>query len=281
MEDKICVVTGANSGIGKWTALELVERGAHVVMACRNEERGSAALEEIREETGRDHVELMLVDLADRDAIRSFVEEFEAAHPRLDVLVNNAGVYLDDRWENEAGEEMTFAVNHLGTFALTVLLRDRLEAAASGRVVTVSSMAHRFGGIDFEDLFYERRRYVPLKVYGDSKLANVLFTRELARRFADAGVIANALHPGMVDTNLSADEGGWFGTLAKLSSPFLLSPRQGASTSVHLACDPEVADVSGRYFAHCGRRRASGKSRDEALARRLWAVSEELTDIRW
>src|SRR5581483_7870588 len=201
MQGKVCIVTGANSGIGRITALELARLGAQVVMVCRDRARGEAALAEIKQATGNNQVELMLCDLSSQADIRRFADEFKATHARLDVLVNNAGVYQRKRATTVDGLEATFAVNHLGYFLLTNLLLDVLKQSAPSRIINVASGAHASGHINFDDLQGERQ-YKGVRAYCHSKLANILFTLELARRLAGTGITANSLHPGAVATGI-------------------------------------------------------------------------------
>ncbi len=279
MTGKHVVVTGGNSGIGKATASALARAGAEVVITARDEQRGRKALRDIRDESGSDRVELVIFDLGDLASIRSGTERILQLLPSIEVLVNNAGLVLSRRSETVDGFEATFGINHLGPFYLTQLLTDRLVASAPARVVNVSSSAHSSarGGLDFDDL-QSNRGYQGMQVYGRSKLANILFTTELARRLAGTGVTANALHPGVVATGYARD-GDTSGILAfgvQVIRPFVLSPEKGARTSVYLASSPEVAEVSGKYFVKCRERSPSAAARDPEAARRLWEVSEEL-----
>ncbi len=236
-----------------------------------------------RSGAGDDLVECRPLDLASFASIRAFAGDVLAAHPAVHVLVNNAGVHLSDRRETAEGFEMTFGVNHLGPFLLTQLLLDRLRASAPARVVNVSSAAHRraSGGLPFDDLQTERHRYRGFRVYGESKLANILFTRELARRLTaeGAGVTANACHPGLVATRFGLD-GDTHGLFNALSRPFVqrigLAPAQGAATQIWLASSPAVADRTGGYFVNCRDARPSAAARDDEAARALWEVSEDL-----
>jgi NAD(P)-dependent dehydrogenase (short-subunit alcohol dehydrogenase family) len=273
------VITGGNAGIGKETAVGLARAGMHVVVTSRDRERGNAALEEIRSRSGSDTVEVMALDLADFRSIRGFADDFLASHDRLDVLVNNAGLVLTSRTETVDGFETTFAVNHLGPFLLTQLLLDRIRASAPARIVVVSSHAHKGArkGLDFDDLQSEQR-YRGFSVYGKTKLANIYFTRELARRLDGTGVTANALHPGFVASRFGRDgDIGWMGTIGMpLARPFAISPEKGARTSIYLASSPEVAGVTGGYFYKCKPSTPTSVARDDEAARRLWAVSEEL-----
>jgi retinol dehydrogenase 14 len=272
---KVVLVTGANSGIGKETAEGLAGMGATVVMVCRDRERGQSALDEIRSKTGNQSVELMICDLASQAQIRKLAEEFKQKHNRLDVLVNNAGLVLTRRTVTEDGFETTFAVNHLGYFLLTNLLLDVIKQSAPARIVNVASTAHRSGTIDFNDLQGERS-YSTMRAYGQSKLANILFTYELARRLEGSGVTVNCLHPGVIGTNIFRSVLG-LGAMAKL---FLKSPKKGAETSIYLATSPEVAQVTGKYFDDKKVVSSSPESYDKAIAQRLWQVSEQLTKLQ-
>ncbi|MFV9506563.1 MAG: SDR family oxidoreductase [Oscillochloridaceae bacterium umkhey_bin13] len=278
MIGKICLVTGATSGIGQVTALELARMGATVVLMARSRERGEATQAAIRAQTGNDAVDLILVDLADLAAVRSAAEAFQARYDRLDVLVNNAGLYVDKRTLSADGLELTFAVNHLAPFLLTHLLLDSLRAAAPARVVTVSSGAHMAGRGRFEDVRAERG-YNGFATYAESKLANVLFTYELARRLDNTGITANCLHPGAVRTGFASETGGIFGSLFSLARPFMLSPEQGAETSIYLASSAEVEGISGKYFVKRRPQTSSMVSYDRAVQRNLWEVSEQLCGI--
>ncbi len=275
MEGKTVVVTGANSGIGKETAVALAAAGATVVMLCRSRERGEAALGEVRERSGSDRVQLILADLSDPDSLREFDRQFRESHDRLDVLVNNAGVYLADKRTDARGWELTWSINHFGTFHLTQLLYDLLAKSAPARVITVSSMGHRIGKIDFDDPFCDRRKFRDLTVYGSTKLANVLFAKELARRATRHGVESFSLHPGMISTNLTGRNDGMVALGSKLSDPFLLSPAKGAATQIWLASASELPGESGSYYANRKQRRASRRARDPELAARLWGWSLE------
>jgi NAD(P)-dependent dehydrogenase (short-subunit alcohol dehydrogenase family) len=280
---RVAIVTGANTGLGEETAVGLAAMGFRVVMTSRDPAKGDAARARVRERSGSDDVEVRPLDLASFASIRSFADGVLAAHPAVHVLVHNAGVHLSDRRETAEGFEMTFGVNHLGPFLLTQLLLDRLRASSPARVVVVSSAAHRRapGGLPFDDLQTERHRYRGFRVYGESKLANVLFTRELARRLTaeGAGVTANACHPGLVATRFGLD-GDTHGLFNALSRPFVqrigLSPAQGAATQIWLASSPEVADRTGRYFVNAKEARPSHAARDDEAARVLWEASEDL-----
>ncbi|HEX2463414.1 MAG TPA: SDR family oxidoreductase [Thermoanaerobaculia bacterium] len=270
------LITGANTGIGKWTAIGLAQRGAAVAIHSRNPEKGRAAQEEIRRHSGAADVDLLLADFSSLAEVRRLAAEVLERYPRLDVLVNNAGLISGRRAESADGYELTFAVNHLAPFLLTNLLLDRIVASAPARIVTVSSRAHLRAAIDFDDLDVSHG-YQAMDAYGRSKLANVLFTRELARRLEGTGVTANCLHPGVVrsDFGSSGDLGGIMGAGWAVMQPFLLSPKQGADTSIHLASSPDVAAISGEYFDRRRVARTSTRARDMAAAERLWRISAE------
>jgi NAD(P)-dependent dehydrogenase (short-subunit alcohol dehydrogenase family) len=282
MGDKTCLVTGASSGIGKETALALATMGATVVLHGRDPARSEAALAQIKAASGNPRVELSVADLSSLAEVRRLAEAFLARHTRLDVLVNNAGVIRFRREVTADGLEYTFALNHLAYFLLTHLLLDVLKASAPARVVNVSSDAHYNGHLNFGDLQSERG-YNVYGVYAASKLANVLFTYELARRLEGTGVTANCLHPGFVASRFGKDNRGTVGALGRglltLLRPFALSPQKGAQTSIYLASSPDVAGVSGRYFANCKPKTSSRESNDVAAAQRLWQVSAELAGV--
>jgi retinol dehydrogenase-14 len=281
MGEKICLITGATSGIGKATAMGLVNMGASVVMVGRDRGRGEAALAEIKEKSTNASVDLMLADLSSQQEIRRLAVEFKEAYPRLDVLINNAGLFRSKRITTADGLEMTFAVNHLAYFLLTKLLLDVLEASAPSRIVNVSSGEQRNGTIDFDDLQGEKGYEGP-KAYSQSKLADVLFTYELARRLEGTGVTANCLHPGgriPVRTNFGSGVSGVFGFTVRALRPLMISPEKGAETSIYLASSQEVEGLSGRYFVKKAESRSSDVSYDERIAKRLWEVSADLTNL--
>lgn len=279
MAGKMVVVTGGNSGIGRETALALARAGASTLITARDPERGAAAAADIGRRAGTGLVGLVVFDLADLGSVRAGAAEILERCPRLDVLVNNAGLVLTERSVTADGYETTFAVNHLGPFLLTNLLLDRLRASAPSRVVNVASTAHKGARLDFDDL-QSANGYRAMNAYGASKLANVLFTAELARRLEGSGVTVNCCHPGTVSTGWGRD-GDTKGLLAfglrfMPYLPFFLTPEAGARTSVYLASAPEVAEVTGRYFVKRKERDPSPAARDAAAARRLFEVSEEL-----
>ena len=278
MQGKVCVVTGANSGIGKETALGLAQLGATVVLVCRSQERGAAALAEIEQQSGNDSVSLLVADLSSQRQVRRVAAAFRQQFDRLDVLVNNAALSRRHRAVTEDGVELTLAVNHLAPFLLTNLLLDRLKASAPARVVTVSSAAHKDAEINFADLQgVQSYPTFGFGAYSQSKLANVLFTYELARRLERTGVTANCLHPGVVATGIFRDTPLLLRLGLALARPFILGSAQGADTVLYLATAPEVAEVSGRYFEKRKPVQSSPLSYDTEVARRLWEVSEALT----
>jgi NAD(P)-dependent dehydrogenase (short-subunit alcohol dehydrogenase family) len=278
MRGKVCLVTGATSGIGTVTARELARRGARVVLVGRNPHKCAATVTEIQGQTGNKEVESLLADLSSQQQVRALAREFLDRHRRLDVLVNNAGGIWLKRQETADGLETTFAVNHLAYFLLTRQLLDLLKASTPARVVNVSSRAHVGAAMPFDDL-QARGRYSGWQAYKQSKLANLLFTYELARRLEGTGVTANALHPGVVLTGFMGNN-GWRGRVWQgIARWVALSPEEGARTVVYLATAPEVATVSGRYFVQEQAVSSSPESYDEAAAKRLWQVSEELTGL--
>jgi NAD(P)-dependent dehydrogenase (short-subunit alcohol dehydrogenase family) len=279
MGGKVVLITGGTSGIGKAAATALAGMGATVVITGRNEERGKRALQEIREESGNDGVELILADLTVQDEVRRLAEELRERHNQLEVLVNNAGLVLSERTETPDGIETQLAINHLAPFLLTNLLLDLLKESAPSRIVTVSSDAHRWAKIDLDDL-QSRKRYRGMQVYGKTKLANIMFTYELAERLEGTGVTANCMHPGGVNTNFGNNQGGPMNLLFRLFKPFMRSPEQGADTLIYLASSPEVEGMTGKYLADRKVKTASDAAYDETTRKRLWEASEELTGLK-
>lgn len=278
MSGRTVLVTGATSGIGRATAVGLAATGAHVAITGRHRGRVEDAAAEIRA-AGGGQVDVFVADLSSQAQVRRLAVEVLGCLPRIDVLVNNVGGYWNTRHVTADGLERTFALNHLAPFLLTGLLMDRLTRGAPARVVTVASGAHATGRIHFDDLQGERH-WSGSRAYDQSKLANVLFTYELARRLRGSGVTANALHPGVVSTSFGAEDPGRVQRLlVPFLRPFMRSPARGAATSVHLASAPDLERVSGRYFAGSRPRRSSARSRDEDAAARLWAVSADLVGL--
>jgi NAD(P)-dependent dehydrogenase (short-subunit alcohol dehydrogenase family) len=278
MEGKVVLITGGTSGIGKATATALAAMGAEVVVTGRNKERGEKALAEIRRDSRSEKVSLMIADLAVQAEVCGLAEGFRERHDWLDVLANNAGLIQAKRAETSDGIELTLAVNHLAPFLLTNLLLDLLKESAPSRIITVSSEARRNAKIDFDDL-QSRQRYRAFPVYGMSKLANVLFTYELAERLRGTGVLANCVHPGGVNTNFGNNNRSLGLLLFRALKPFMRTPEQGADAIVYLASSLEAGAMSGKYLTD--RKEVSpAQPRDEALQKRLWEVSEELTNLK-
>jgi len=277
--DRTCLVTGATSGIGQATAIGLARKGARLILVARDPHRGEAAVAAVKAASGNPSVELVRADLASLDSVRTLAAGIRERAPSLHVLVNNAGVVNLTRETTPDGFETTFAVNHLAHFLLTRLLLDRLVSSAPARIVNVASEAHRFGSIDLADLQTEKKRYSWMRVYGASKLANVLFTYELARRLEQTGVTANCLHPGAVATRLGMNNGRIGRIVIPLLRPFFLSPEQGAETSIFLAASEQVEGVTGEYFVKCAPKASSRASRDARLARELWEASTRLVGL--
>lgn len=272
--NKIAVVTGANSGMGKATARALLDEGATVIMLCRSEERGQRAYKELIKD-GNSRTYMILCDLGDYVSVRNFARQVKERFGRLDILVNNAGFISLDRQETKEGIERQFGINHLGHFLLTMELLDLMGEGS--RIVNVASGAHKTGKIHFDDINLHHGFNV-VKAYSQSKLANVLFTRELARRVKDRGITVNCCHPGAVATNIGIDRETGFGkTVTSILKPFFLTPEQGAKTAIFLATDESVKDISGEYFYKCRIAASSKRSKDPELARRLFEFSNELT----
>lgn len=279
MLGKTVLVTGATSGIGKATALELARMGATVVLVARNRAKGQAVVEEIQKASGNSKLELLVGDLSSMEQVRLVAQEFKAKHNRLEVLVNNAGGVFDTRQTTTDGHEYTFAFNHLAYFLLTNLLLETLKASAPSRIVNVSSGAQASGKLDFDDLMGQQR-YSSFSAYSASKLANVMFTYTLARQLSGTGVTVNALHPGFVGTNFGSNAKSplWRG-IAALAKAFAMSPEKGAQTTLYLASSAEVESISGKYFDRKKAVASSPASYDEAAQERLWAVSAKLVGL--
>ncbi|KAM4044811.1 retinol dehydrogenase 14 [Anomaloglossus baeobatrachus] len=282
MQGKTVLITGANCGIGRATAAELLRMQARVILACRDPEKAEEAARELREETGGSgEVVVKRLDLSSMAAVRRFCQEIVREEPKLDVLINNAGVFQCPYTKTEEGFELQFGVNHLGHFLLTHLLIGLLKSSAPSRIVVVSSKLYKYGEINFDDLNSEKD-YSRSFAYSRSKLANILFTRELARRLEGTGVTVNALHPGIVRTNLGRHIN--IPTLVKplfnvVSWAFFKSPAEGAQTSVFLASSPEVEGVSGKYFGDCKEEDLIPKAMDDLVGRKLWDISEVMVGL--
>ncbi len=280
MKGKIVIVTGANAGIGKATAAQLADMGATVVLACRSKERGETALDELMCVDGRCFT-LMRLDLADLESVRAFAAAFAEKFNRLDVLINNAGILGRRRAETKQGYELTFGVNYLGAFLLTMLLLPLLERSEQGRVVMMTSVAHGWRDVRFDDLNF-KRGYNRFSAYGHSKLCNLLFARTLAQKLRDCGsrITVNAVHPGIVATDIVVNRANdRFRALARLMKIFFMTSDEGAKTSVCLASDPELKKVSGEYFYRCRIEPSSAASRNLENANRLYGVSLDLCGL--
>ncbi len=277
MTDKTVLITGGTGGIGRAAAIGLASMGARVGITGRDQVRAEEAAAAIVRESGNPAVDVFVADMSSQSEVRRLADEVLATYPRLDVLLNNVGGFWAHRHVTADGLEHTFALNHLAPFLLTRLLLDRLTASAPARIVTVSSGAQGMGKIDFDDLMGERK-YSGQRAYNQSKLANVMFTYELAKRLEGTGVTATALHPGMTSTAFSAEDPA-LGLLVKILRPFMKSPARGAETPVYLASSPDVEGVSGRYFANRKAKASNKSSYDTATTARLWQVSADLVGV--
>jgi retinol dehydrogenase 12 len=277
MNGKICLVTGATAGIGKITATALAAQGAELTITGRNQQKTADTVQQIKSETGNQAVQYLLADFSDLQQVRDLAAAFKKQYSRLDVLVNNAGAFFNSRIDTSYGVEMTFLVNHLAPFLLTNLLLDHLKASLSARIVNVSSEGHKQDQMNFDDLEF-KKSFFGMKAYGRSKLANILFTYELARRLENTTVAVNALHPGHVATDIWKTSFPLIGPALKwIISKFALSPEQGADNSIYLATSPEVEGVTGKYFDKREPIESSPISYDENIAQRLWEISEKIT----
>ena len=275
MHNKLVIVTGANSGIGYETTRALAKQGAFILMVCRNEEKAKEARKEIIDETGNTGLDIVLCDFSIQADIHKAAKEINSQYEKIDVLINNHGFLASEKEETVDGLEMTFAVNHIGYFLFTKLLLEKIKAADSGRIVSVASEAHRAGTYDPENIQL-RDGFSPWKAYGNSKLYNILFTKELANRLTDTNVTANCLHPGVVASNF-AQSGSWImKTLFTIGKLFFVSPKKGAETSIYLATSPEVENTNGAYFRNKKVATPSATARDPEAAKELWNISEKL-----
>ncbi len=274
---KTSIVTGANSGIGEEVALALATMGATVVMVCRDATKGETARKEIVARSGNSMVELMVTDLSSLTSVRTLAQKFLEIHDKLHILVNNAGVIMGKRVGTPDHLETTFEVNYLSHFLLTMLLLDVLKASAPSRIVNVTSSAHYRGKMDFDDL-QEEKNFGAMKSYCQSKLAQVLFTHEMAKKLEGTGVTVNAVHPGAVRTRWG-DEAGALGIGIRIARPFMLSPEKGAQTPIFVATSPEVEGITGKYWSKKKEKEPSKEADDENEARLLWAISAKLTGV--
>jgi NAD(P)-dependent dehydrogenase (short-subunit alcohol dehydrogenase family) len=277
MKGKICMITGANSGIGKATALGLARLGATLVLVCRNQARAEKAIEEIKEETGNESIDLILADLSSQKDIHNLVSEFKKRYNSLDVLINNAGVNLSKRTLTNDGIETTFAVNYLAYFMLCNLLLDTLKKSGPARIVNVASSVQA-KSIDFDDLNRDKH-YAQMKAYSESKLAVVLFTYEFANKINGTGVSVNCLHPGYVKTKMIRNFRPFVKYFYHLIGLFMRSPKSGAKTSIYLASTTEIDGASGKYFKKKKETKSASLSYDDTVAKQLWDVSVKLTNV--
>ena len=271
MTGKVCLITGANSGIGYETSKALAKMGAHVVMVCRNESKAKRAQQEIIVESGNPDIDLLIADMSSLDSVRSLADTVKKKYSRLDVLINNAGIMNSVKEISVDGFEMQYAVHQLGPFLLTQLLLDLLKTSAPSRVINLSSKLHSMAKIDFDNLQAEKK-FGAFKTYSMSKLAHLMFSYSLAQRLEGSGVTVNAIHPGVIGSNLGSTPG-----LIKI---FMKSPKRGAETSVFLASSPSMAKVTGKYFIDCKPARSSKKSYDQDVADRLWELALEQTGLK-
>jgi len=279
MEDKVCIITGANSGIGKIIAIEIAKKGYHTVMICRNKERGDAARKEVINLSGNLNVELMLADLSLQSEITKLSNEIKKKFPRIDILINNAATIVKDYTETCEGVETTFATNHFAYFLLTILLLQNLNAAENARIVNVASAADKYGNLDFDDLFM-KKNYSQFIAYSNSKLANIIFTYDLAQRLKKkTNITVNCIHPGSTKTNISRETGGMIRLSFKLLRPFMRSPKKSAETIVWLATAPELEGLSGKYFYNHREIKSKKMSYEPEVARKLWEISKKITGL--
>ena len=274
--NKIILLTGATSGIGKATAMSLAREGYRLVFTARNESKAEQTREEIIRNSGNQNIQYLIGDLSLQSDVRKVADEFRSGHDHLDILINNAGGYFHTRKTTGDGFEYTFALNHLGYFSLTLRLLDLMRKSPSARIVNVASEASRYGHMDFGDLMAEKK-YSGIKAYCQSKLANLLFTYELDRRLTGTGITVNALHPGTVNTNFAKNTGGFAGFLVRLYTSFVRSAEKGAETVIYLAESGEVGGISGKYFYDRKEIKSLKESYDLTVAGRLWEKSLELT----
>lgn len=278
MKGKVCLITGGTNGIGLETARALAKMGAKIVIVGRNPVKTAEVAAELKQSTGSEHIDFLLADLSLMAQVRKLADEFKARYDRLDVLVNNAGAVYTSRQLTAEGLEMTFALNHISYFMLTNLLLDILIDTAPARIVNVSSDAHRTGSLDFDNLQGEKS-FNPIKIYGLSKLMNILFTQELAERLENTGVTANSLHPGLVGTGFGRNNGALLNVIMLLMRPFAKSKEQGAQTSIYVASSPDVANVNGKYFDDARITQTSAAAHNVEAQQRLWAISEQISGV--
>lgn len=282
LNGKTVLITGANTGIGKETAVDLARRGARVILACRDMDRANKAAAEIKKRSGNDNVVVKKLDLASLQSVRQLAKDVLASEERLDVLINNAGVMSCPKWQTEDGFEMQFGVNHLGHFLLTNCLLDLLKKSSPSRIVNVSSLAHERGQIYFDDINLDKD-YNPWKSYRQSKLANVLFTRELAKRLHGTGVTTYSLHPGVIRTELGRHFWPqiplWKRVIYTPLMFFIKSPKEGAQTTIYCAVEESLQNESGLYYSDCSPKTAAPQGLDDEAAKKLWDVSASMVGL--
>ncbi|CAM4723564.1 unnamed protein product [Leuciscus chuanchicus] len=280
LDGKTVIITGANTGIGKETAIDLAKRGARIIMACRDLEKADAALKEVKDASGNQDVVTNRLDLADSKSIREFAEKINIEEKQVNILINNAGVMVCPYGKTADGFEMQIGVNHMGHFLLTYLLLDLIKRSTPARIINVSSMAHQWGTINLEDINSEKN-YDKNKAYSQSKLANVLFTRSLAKRLEGTGITAYALHPGVVQTELWRHLNKAQQAAMWLAKPFTKTSVQGAQTTIYCAVAPELETESGKYYSDCAPAKCSRAAMDDETAQRLWELSCKILGITW
>ncbi|XP_056155103.1 retinol dehydrogenase 12, like [Lampris incognitus] len=280
LDDKTVVITGANTGIGKETALDLAKRGAKIIIACRDMEKAQTAVKEVTESSGNQNVICMKLDLSDTKSIKEFAETINKGETKLNILINNAGVMVCPYGKTADGFEMQIGVNHMGHFLLTYLLLDLIKGSAPSRIINVSSMAHAWGTINIDDINSEKA-YDKRAAYSQSKLANILFTRSLAKRLQGTGVTAYSLHPGVVQTDLWRHLNGPQQFVMKMVSPFTKNAAQGAQTTIYCAVEPELEKESGGYYSDCAPASCSTAAMDDDMAKKLWELSCQMLSISW
>ncbi|XP_053715298.1 retinol dehydrogenase 12, like [Synchiropus splendidus] len=280
LDGKTALITGANTGIGKETAKDLAARGAKVIMACRDMEKAEAAMKEVKEASGNENIICMKLDLADSKSIREFAEAINNGESQLNILINNAGVMMCPYQKTADGFEMQIGINHFGHFLLTHLLIDLIKRSTPARIVTVSSVAHSWSGINLDDINSEKS-YDKRRAYSQSKLANVLFSRSLAQRLEGSGVTTYSLHPGVVQTDLWRHMNKFQQTAVKMVRSFTKTTVEGAQTTIYCAVEPALEKESGEYYSDCAKSKCSSSGRDDALAQKLWELSCKMLNIDW
>jgi len=278
MKNKICIVTGANSGIGYETALSFAKQGAKLLMVCRNKEKGTIALNEVKSASQNNDIELIIADFSSQKDIRRAAQEINNKYQSIDILINNAGAIQDLRNETVDGYETTFATNHLGYFLFTNLLLDKLKTAPKARIINVASSAQQMGKLNFDDL-HLKNGYTPMKAYAQSKLANIVFTYELAKRLKNTNITTNCVHPGVVRTGFAKDSKGIVKFFFSLAKPFMRNAVKGAETMISLSTSPELEGVSGNFYFDKKIKKSIPDSYNDLIQKRLWEESEKLTNL--